>query len=102
MMLDETWDRRLGRQQGLFMQYVYGQSVGNSVATGVDLSKILGGNKILGVKVVIKSWAFLIYWGGGHPGCSPKSTPRAFFVNNISGYAKFFPVFFFKYNPKNL
>src|SRR6218665_802757 len=27
---------------------------------------------------------------------------RAFIVNNISGYDKFFPVFFFKYNPKNL
>ena len=27
---------------------------------------------------------------------------QGFFVNNISGYAKFFPVFFFKYNPKNL
>src|SRR6218665_495477 len=27
---------------------------------------------------------------------------QGFFVNNISGYAKFFPVFFFKYNPTNL
>ena len=45
MMLDEIWDRRLGRQQGHSMQY-YGQSVGNSVATGVDLSQILGGTTV--------------------------------------------------------
>src|SRR6218665_3234567 len=44
------------------MQYVYGQSVGNSFATGVDLSEILGEQNI-GGKVVIKSWALLNYWG---------------------------------------
>ena len=37
-------------------------SVGNSFATGVDLSEILRGTKYWG-KVVIKSWAFLNYWG---------------------------------------
>jgi len=31
-----------------------------------------------------------------------RSITQGFFVNNISGYAKFFPVFSFKYNPKNL
>src|SRR6218665_3653889 len=46
--------------------------------TGVDLSKILGGQtKILGGKrwqKVINAWAFLDYWGHV-PGLPPRSTP---------------------------
>src|SRR6218665_2279046 len=48
------------------------------VSTGIDLSKILGGQtKILGEKVikVIIAWAFLNYWGAIARAASPKSTP---------------------------
>ena len=49
------------------------------VYTGVDLSKILGGQtKILGDKKVVKminAWAILNYWAGHVPGLPPKSTP---------------------------
>src|SRR6218665_1185510 len=48
------------------------------MGTGVDLSKILGGQtKILGDRrwsKVINAWAFLNYCGGTCPG-APKSTP---------------------------
>jgi len=46
--------------------------------TGVDLSKILGGQtKILGAKgdKVINAWAFLKYWGSRARAAPPKSTP---------------------------
>ena len=49
----------------------------NSVATGVGLSKILGGKQNIGEKVVINDESMVVYQllEGAHPCCSPKSTP---------------------------
>ena len=54
---------------------IYGQYVGNSVATGVDLSNIMGvGTKYWGKMIINDESMGVSQLLGAHPGCSPKST----------------------------
>src|SRR6218665_4008663 len=68
--------------RSLHAVYVYGQSVGNSVATGVDLSKYWG-NKILGERSVAEKWRRV--WGDGKHFRGPR------FLNDI--FSEKIPIF---------
>src|SRR6218665_2002760 len=68
--LEPTW--MMPATEQVIMLYLF-------IITGVDLSKILGGQtKILGgqkVVLLVNAWEFVNYWGSSCPGCPPKSTP---------------------------